>query len=354
MILSTIMKLKCICLLWVLLMNSCQERQTSYVCPPCNLDCDKLTFAEPGSCPHCNMVLMNAASLDEEGELKVNEIDFDQGSGKFSVEGGADTSKTVTVHYYQPSHFDSTSKVIIVLPGAGRNADDYRNAWIVASEKYNVLVLSLEYSEEHYPAFWSYNLAGMITNVDIKSHSFDINSDAMTWLFNDFDRIFNQVKNKLGLKTISYDLFGHSAGGQILHRLAIFRPQSQADRILAANSGWYTLPGMDDAFPYGLADSPFTDLEVSFRSKLVLFIGERDDADETRGHLRHGPEVDKQGLHRFARGNHFYETAKKMAMDDGKVFNWKLEIVPDVGHDHKLMSVAAADYLYAHKSEISE
>jgi hypothetical protein len=31
-----------------------------YVCPPCGLPCDKLTFDKPGSCPQCGMTLIPA------------------------------------------------------------------------------------------------------------------------------------------------------------------------------------------------------------------------------------------------------------------------------------------------------
>jgi len=31
-----------------------------YVCPPCGLDCDKLTFDQPGTCPQCGMTLVRA------------------------------------------------------------------------------------------------------------------------------------------------------------------------------------------------------------------------------------------------------------------------------------------------------
>jgi putative intracellular protease/amidase len=33
-----------------------------YVCPPCGLDCDKLTFDKPGVCPHCGMTLIEESS----------------------------------------------------------------------------------------------------------------------------------------------------------------------------------------------------------------------------------------------------------------------------------------------------
>src|SRR5712692_8780702 len=29
-----------------------------YVCPPCGLECDKLTFDKPGKCPQCGMTLI--------------------------------------------------------------------------------------------------------------------------------------------------------------------------------------------------------------------------------------------------------------------------------------------------------
>lgn len=32
----------------------------TYVCPPCGLDCDKLTFDKPGNCPQCGMTLVPA------------------------------------------------------------------------------------------------------------------------------------------------------------------------------------------------------------------------------------------------------------------------------------------------------
>ena len=32
----------------------------TYVCPPCGLPCDKLTFDKPGSCPQCGMTLIPA------------------------------------------------------------------------------------------------------------------------------------------------------------------------------------------------------------------------------------------------------------------------------------------------------
>jgi len=279
-------------------------------------------------------------------ELVLNQIDIKEGSGIFIIEGGFEKESIIGVHYHKPKNFSLNSSVIFVLPGAGRNGNDYRDAWIEKSEKYSVLILSLEYSKKYYPGLWSYNLAGMIDNVNIKDKTFSIYQNQEKWVFGDFDRIFNQVKKNLNLEKEHYDMFGHSAGGQLLHRLAIFHPKNMANRIMASNSGWYTLPANDEQFPYGLDEINIKEKDVDFSPKLTLFLGEKDNADETRGDIRHTPEADKQGLHRLARGKYFYKLSKETAIKQGAEFNWKLKVISGIGHDYRGMSRAAAEYLY--------
>ncbi|SNT30743.1 hypothetical protein SAMN05421640_3327 [Ekhidna lutea] len=350
---QSIMKSKILFIL-ILLTLSCQNKTEEYVCKPCDLSCDELTFNESGICPHCKMDLIKKSDLIPEKELTINEITIQEGSGKFLIDGGLQKEKQIIIHYYRPKNLKSETQVVIVLPGAGRNGDEYRDAWIEKAEKYNVLVLSPEYSEKYYPEFWSYNLAGMISDVEINDErttmtGFKISVNPNKWIFDDFDRIFDLIKDKLNLKTDTYDLFGHSAGGQILHRLAIFKSDNKANRILSSNSGWYTVPTDKEEFPTGLKGSYITEKEMVFSKNLVLFLGEKDDANETRGDLRRSPEVDKQGMHRLERGTYFYNESKKIASELDYDFNWKLEIIPNVGHDYKGMSKAAADYLYGLK-----
>ncbi len=68
--------------------------------------------------------------------------------------------------------------------------------------------------------------------------------------------------------------------------------------------------------------------------------------NETRGDLRRSPEVDKQGLHRLERGTYFYNESKKIASKLNAEFNYKLVLIPNIGHDFREMSNAGADYLY--------
>ncbi len=68
------------------------------------------------------------------------------------VEGGGPyAQKRITVFYHRPDRFDRGSPVVMVIPGAGRHGDDYRDAWMGASEEHGVLVLSPRYPEKYYP-----------------------------------------------------------------------------------------------------------------------------------------------------------------------------------------------------------
>ncbi len=297
------------------------------------------------------MVLIKKSDLFSAKDLVLNEVNIKIGKSAFLIEGGFNKGKTIVVHSYKPTQFSADSPVIILLPGAGRNAADYRDAWVKKSEEYNVLVLSLEYSDKHYPGFSNYNMAGMISDVKLNEartsvESFKITDNPATWLYNDFDRVFNLVKKELYLTTTTYDLFGHSAGGQILHRNEIFNSKNKANRILASNSGWYTVHSLSDDFPYGLKGTSTDTSSLNFSKNLVIFLGEKDDANETRGSLRRTPQADKQGTHRLERGTYFYNESKRIAFEMNIDFNWNLEIIPDVGHDYQAMSEAAADYLY--------
>ena len=61
-----------------------------YVCPPCGLDCDKLTFDKPGNCPQCGMTLIDQANKIPTVSIllfdRVEIIDF---AGPWEVFGGA-------------------------------------------------------------------------------------------------------------------------------------------------------------------------------------------------------------------------------------------------------------------------
>jgi hypothetical protein len=281
-------------------------------------------------------------------------VALEPGSGSFVMAGAAGRrAKSIDVYYHVPAGFTADSPVLLVAPGAGRDAWDYRDVWVEASETHGVVVLSPHYSEAEYPEFWSYNLAGMLRNVEINDArtamvGYEISTEPSEWIFGDLDRIFASVRSALGLRAQHYDLFGHSAGGQLLHRYVIFGRSALVGRVYAANSGWYTVPTFDDEFPYGLGGSAATEesLRDAFSKDLVVLLGEMDDRNETRGDLARTPEIDVQGLSRIERGRYFFEVAEATAERLETEFNWSMVVVPGVGHDRVGMSRAAAEQLY--------
>ncbi len=297
-------------------------------------------------------------------DLGENPATLPEGMGSFDLPDLG--SAGLTVHYVRPQSFSASSPIVLVIPGAGRNSDDYRDAWIDAACASGTLVAALGYSEEDYD-FAAYNMGGTITNLQFDNPSFSRVSETATtltlddadirfdvvmhrpnWIFDDFDRVFERLVQSTGSEEETYDIFGHSAGGQILHRFAIFAPQSRARVIIAANSGFYTFPDLSQALPTGLQGTGLTetDLTHAFDTQLVLMLGALDNSDQAGGTLLHTPFIDQsQGLGRLDRGQRFYDHSRHEAERVGAGFNWQLQIIDGIGHDYRAMSAAAAEYL---------
>ena len=294
-----------------------------------------------------------------------NKIEFHEGSGSFTTNGGkGHENVNLTVYYHKPKKFNKLTKVLLVIPGSGRNGDSYRDSWIETSEKHNVLILSPSYPENNYN-YGGYHLGNMITVLDISKGfsykkgtnqvwmdedvaEFNFNSKQEEWIYSDFDRIFSTAKKSLKFKAKKYDMFGHSAGGQILHRFAIFYPQSKANRILASNAGSYTPTEYQTNFPFGIknTNTKKRNLKKSFRKKLTIFLGELDNVNENGGKMLRSKTVDIQGTHRLSRGTYFYNHSLQTAKELGFKYNWKLKVIPGIGHSQRKMAKAAAKHLY--------
>ena len=341
------------------------QQEVNFICPPCDLPCDTLFFSEAGICPHCKMELINKSDLIDESNLTINDIHIKTGRGIFlESKNKIDSSQIIKVYTYKPKNFNPNNRILLVIPGAGRDGIDYLNSWIDIADEKGVLILSLEYDELYYP-FEDYHLGGVVNasnmmNIieeDRNSNEVYLNEDKLVldydlsknnWLFNDFDRIFDKVVSTLNSDQKVYDIFGHSAGGQILHRMALLQAHGKANHIISANSGFYTFPDKDKAYPFGLNFDRTLDhkLADAFNKKLTLLIGANDNEKETGGIILRSRSADEQGRHRLERGQNMFMFSKNIANKKDFKFNWKLEIVPNTGHNQKLMARAASKILY--------
>ena len=338
-----------------------------YICPPCGCAADGRTFDQPGNCPACGMRLVPQDPAAAAAALPFEPAALAPGAGAFTVRGGLGREdKRIVIHYYRPPGFTDRSPILLVIPGAGRDGDEYRDSWIAAADRHDLLVASPAYAEADYD-FAAYHMGGTIRNLQLRNLplgpdgqlpaslylrdediGFDPDPRPEAWLFNDFDRIFGLLVRATGSRRTRYDLFGHSAGAQILHRLVLFKPGTRADRIVAANAGFYTLPDPATPQPFGLAGTGIAAaaLRAAFASRLTLLLGALDNDPDRGGQHLHTPLADRQGLHRLARGRYFFEAGRREAARMRAPFRWRLQVVPGVGHDFRGMGQAAARLLY--------
>lgn len=261
-------------------------------------------------------------------------------SGILSFNTGPDfDQREVKVHYYIPSGKASEMTCQFVMHGTGRNADDYLAGWKAKADEYSLIIIAPEFSKELFRSEEYYG--GRALNTEGKL------AEPGTTTFSLVDRIFEFVNEKLELRQTSYNIYGHSAGGQFTHRFMLFYGSPYVDRAVAANAGWYTFPDDTIDYPYGikgLYTNPDSLRKKYYTRNLTILLGTADTIRDKD--LRQTAEADLQGLTRLARGERFFNDNMLKADKERCVFGWKMVHVPGVGHDHTMMSPAAADVLY--------
>ncbi len=263
------------------------------------------------------------------------------GASDFTIEdSAAEPDQPVTIFSWCPEDLNPDTPILIVLHGYKRNAEQYRDDWLPHAERLGGLLLSPEFSQAAFPGPRAYEVGNMRTT-DRRSFL-----PRERWSFGLIERLFDIVKERTGSARDSYWLYGHSAGGQFVHRLALFQENARFDVAIAANAGAYTLARPGERFPYGLDRIPdLEDVQMQgFVRPLVVMAGEKD-TNTANAMLLRSEEAMRQGPHRHARGVHFYKDAKKEAGRMKLPFNWQLVSVPDVGHSNRGMARAAADWL---------
>ena len=168
--------------------------------------------------------------------------------------------------------------------------------------------------------------------------------------FSVVDRIVEEVKSRTQA-TGKVILFGHSAGGQFVHRWALLGGKKVVDVIAVANSGWFTMPDRDIDYPYGIKNVGVTDKELAeaFAKPVILFMGGNDVGRKPP--FRDTPEADAQGMNRMERCTKYFHQCRAKAEELQVPFLWKLETVEGVAHQGVKMAEGAAAYIFGKSSE---
>lgn len=141
-----------------------------------------------------------------------------QGSGSFLfVDEKGDPSKEMTVYTYLPNGLKlEAARIVFVIHGHGKNAEGYRDVWIEHADKYKFIVVAPLFDPEQWAG--SAYSCGSVMGKDGKFQ------DASLWSFNVVEHLFDAIKGATGNQNAKYFIYGHSEGGQFVHRLVLLLP----------------------------------------------------------------------------------------------------------------------------------
>ena len=259
-----------------------------------------------------------------------------QGSVVYQT-GELHLNKEVTIHYYIPVGAHKHAQII--MHGTNRNGEDYLNAWKEKADEKSIALFAPEFDKEAFPVSW-YQEGGVVN-----AEGLFRGSDSTSYQI--LDDILCFINRNIRKPYASFNMFGHSAGGQFVHRFMLLHQSPYVDKAVAANAGWYTFPTDTIAYPYGILglSKDFSQLRKDYLAKnLYVLLGTADTVRDRD--LRTTPEADAQGQYRFARGLSFYDFAAKIAQEEGLPFHWRIDTVEGVAHNYRKMTQAAADLLY--------
>ena len=270
---------------------------------------------------------------------------LNSGSGSFVFTYSELPQKPINVFYHIPSGERQNMPIVMVFHGDERNAIDYRNIWVKASDQYGFMVFAPEFSNADCPGGSSYIIGNVYQDGNFPTPQ-TLNKETI-WTFSIIEPLFDFIKTNSGSNALTYDLFGHSGGGQFVHRFVLLKPNARYNKAIAANSGWYTVPDGVANFPYGIMNSPITSIQPQnyFGRQLYITVGELDNYGSDSS-LRHNTASDLQGLNRLDRAHYFFSNSQSYAQKMNSEFNWIFRVVPNSGHDPTKMSNDAVPILF--------
>lgn len=274
-------------------------------------------------------------------ETQTKEILFKPGFGEVTFTDYLPfKDKPIRIHYYIPEEGRIESMpVLLAMHGGARDAKELMEAMAQEAKEKNVMVFAPEFSLKYYSVN-EYQEVGIVDENQVLKKESDRTVEVV-------DKIFEFILAHSASKAKKYDLYGHSAGGQFVHRFMLFHDSPYVNRAMVGSPGWYTFPDTTMTYPYGIKNTPFANTNNirGYLAKLIiLHLGTKDTIRES--FLRVTPEAENQGKNRYERGENFYRYLQNLTATNHWKLNWTKVETPDVPHDSKLMGKIGLSYLY--------
>ena len=249
--------------------------------------------------------------------------------------------RPLVLHAARPRQYDAATPVLFAHHGVRRNGRDYRDYWLDLVDEARVLAIAIEFPEASFPEYLWYHFGNLHTKDGTPN-------PREAWTFGIDVRLFEQLHAQGVTSRQSYGLFGHSAGGQYVHRMLSFGFRDEVAVAVSANAGTYAMPDLATPWPFGLGE---TDVETEGLRALLAFpitvMAGTEDVLTTGRFFPKGPRSMRQGATRYERAQNYVQSGHAAAAALQTSCAWKVIDVPGVGHDGKGMSAAAGPVVAA-------
>lgn len=249
--------------------------------------------------------------------------------------------RTLILHSARPVRHSSDTPVLFVHHGVARNGEAYRDYWLPYVDDAGIIVISVEFPEATFPEYLWYHFGNL--------HSEDGTPNPREqWTYGIIPRLFDAMRSRGVTSRQQYGVFGHSAGGQFVHRMVSFGFRERVALAVSANAGTYAMPDLDIAWPFGLGHPEVTQdtLRGVLQFPITVMAG-TEDTKTTGRFFPKGPRSLRQGTTRYERAHNYVRSGHAASGMLGVRCAWTVTDVPGIGHDGRGMSVAAVPVVAA-------
>ena len=247
----------------------------------------------------------------------------------------------LVLHAARPRDFHIEIPILFVHHGVRRNGSDYRDYWLELVDEAGVLAIAIEFPEASFPEHLWYHF-GNLHNNDGRPNP------RQEWTFGIDERLFERLLAQGVTTRQRYALFGHSAGGQFVHRMLSFGFRDRVGIAISANAGTYAMPDLTTPWPFGLGQTAVdTDALHALLNFPITVMAGTADVETTGRFFPKGPRSMRQGANRYERAHNYVRAGYAAAAALQTACAWTIVEVPGVGHDGKRMSAAAAPIVAA-------
>jgi hypothetical protein len=255
--------------------------------------------------------------------------------------------RPLTLHAARPRQFASHTPLLFVHHGVGRNGAAYRDYWLKLVDEAGILAIAIEFPEASFPEYLWYHFGNLHDDSGTPN-------PRSQWTYGIDERLFAALQAQGVTARRRYGLFGHSAGGQFVHRMLSFGYREHVAVAISANAGTYAMPDLDIAWPFGLGETGLDPdaLRALLRFRITVMAGTQD-TKTTGRFFPKGPRSMRQGGTRHERAHNYVAAGRAAAAALDTHCAWTVIDVLGVGHHGEHMSAAAAPVVAAalHASE---